>query len=476
MHAAQRERYSLWVHVVIYSFLPRSIYESFRDLFSESFLKADMNLLHSKSLSSTLRFKSPERIYSREISSRLFSIRCCLPFPREKAKHYRELEVAIDVVQSACRICIDVKKSLSLNDGRIVEKNDQTPVTIADFSVQALISLELNRSFPSIPLVAEEDSTFLRSSLTNSIEDKDYASSFLVDSVLAAVIGKASIESKPLSQEDVLNAIDRGGSGAHTFDAKPSTYWVLDPIDGTRGFLKGRKALYVVGLALVVEGEIAVGVLGCPNWKEESVSVQGLCSEDKIPNISECHANQAGILMVSHVGCGTWTRRLSSMLGNMDFLVIHDGWTRCSVDPCAFVYEARFCIPDSQTWESLPLSTIYSSTTDMGSSIKDKTKLVLKSVCCGSLCKYLMVAMGMASVFILRARMKTVIKVWDHVAGMICVSEAGGRVTDWKGSDLELAADKLQRRVIFPVGGVLVTNGALHNHILQMISTDSSRV
>lgn len=34
-----------------------------------------------------------------------------------------------------------VKRSLLSGDGRILEKNDQTPVTVADFGVQALISL-----------------------------------------------------------------------------------------------------------------------------------------------------------------------------------------------------------------------------------------------------------------------------------------------------------------------------------------------
>lgn len=37
-------------------------------------------------------------------------------------------------------IC-QVKSSLFSSDGRIIEKNDQTPVTVADFGVQALVSL-----------------------------------------------------------------------------------------------------------------------------------------------------------------------------------------------------------------------------------------------------------------------------------------------------------------------------------------------
>lgn len=36
---------------------------------------------------------------------------------------------------------LQVKASLSSSDGRVLEKNDQTPVTVADFGVQALISL-----------------------------------------------------------------------------------------------------------------------------------------------------------------------------------------------------------------------------------------------------------------------------------------------------------------------------------------------
>lgn len=39
--------------------------------------------------------------------------------------------------------------------------------------------------------------------------------------------------------------------------------WVLDPIDGTKGFLRGEQ--YAVCLALVVNSVVQLGVLGCPN-------------------------------------------------------------------------------------------------------------------------------------------------------------------------------------------------------------------
>ncbi|OVA07983.1 Inositol monophosphatase [Macleaya cordata] len=410
--------------------------------------------LHSSSQFPIRRLKQLNCSSLRNSSGVFFSVTVrssLLPFPPQKAKYHRELQAAVDAVEKACRLCVDVKKSLFSTDGRILEKNDQTPVTVADFGVQALISLELNRLFPSIPLVAEEDSSFLTS---NS----------LVDSVVSAVTDKAGSSDKPLTRDDILEAIDRGGKDGFAVGAKPATYWVLDPIDGTKGFLKGSEALYVVGLALVVEGEIVLGVMGCPNWLGDSSSKSSTQDQPDKTGLPG-----SGTIMASHVGCGTWMKRLSNMLGSM--VGMQTSWIRCVVDRSCLVHEARFCISDSQTWESLPLSVLYSSTTN-SDSVGDKQVLLLPT-CCGSLCKYLMVASGRASVFILRAKAQTLIKAWDHAVGVICVHEAGGQVTDWKGSQLDLAADQMERRIIFPSGGVLVTNGNLHNEILEILSSTS---
>ncbi|XP_009764407.1 putative 3'(2'),5'-bisphosphate nucleotidase, mitochondrial isoform X2 [Nicotiana sylvestris] len=370
-----------------------------------------------------------------------------LPFPEQKAKYYRELEAAVDVVERACRLCVDVKKSLFSSNGRILEKIDQTPVTIADFGVQALVSLEMNRLFPSIPLVAEEDSAFLRSNN-------------LVGSVVDVVKDKAT-SGYEVTDDNILKAIDRGGKDACVFGPKPATYWILDPIDGTRGFVKGSEALYVVGLALVVEGQIVLGVMGCPNWCED-------CSENSIVGVQESSSSRSGIIMVSHLGCGTWTKRLSDILTTES----SHTWTGCSVDSCQMVEGARFTIPESQSWKSLPLSVLFDAKRD--SENIGKGKILLLSACCGSLCKYLMVASGRASVYIQGRKATSIIKVWDHAVGIICVHEAGGKVTDWAGGSLDIAADQTERRLIFPSGGVLVTNGSLHSKIIGMISSNSS--
>lgn len=57
----------------------------------------------------------------------------------------------------------------------------------------------------------------------------------------------------------MLTSIDRGNyTGGRT-----GRFWTLDPIDGTKGFLRGDQ--YAVCLALIDNGQVQVGVLGCPN-------------------------------------------------------------------------------------------------------------------------------------------------------------------------------------------------------------------
>ncbi|KMZ62866.1 putative PAP-specific phosphatase, mitochondrial [Zostera marina] len=372
------------------------------------------------------------------LSRRFSTIRFSLPFPSEKARHFKEIEAAVNVVEKACRLCVDVKKSLISSQGRILEKKDNTPVTVADFGVQALISLELGKLFPSIPLVAEEDSEFLRS--ISKISVVDYVIRSVVDQL------SDSDETNSLSRNDLLEAIDRGGENAFTYNEKPATYWVLDPIDGTRGFLKGDDALYVVGLSLVIKGKLALGVMGCPNWKENH--------------------DTGGTIMAAHVGCGTWKRKISFFPHDVDL-----NWSRCFVDNCQSLQEAKFCIPESQTWESLPISTVFTSTINATESIRkgDSNRVLLWQICCGSLCKYMIVAAGRATIFMQQEKKTRHIKVWDHASGIICVQEAGGKITDWEGNELDLSIDELKRRIILPSGGVLVSNNFLHKSMLEIL-------
>lgn len=80
---------------------------------------------------------------------------------------------------------------------------------------------ELQQLFPSIPLVAEEDSTFLK-----SFKPDDNSGNVLIESISSAVTDKVNNSGSPLTHDDVLRAIDRGGKDAVSFDSNPATYWV----------------------------------------------------------------------------------------------------------------------------------------------------------------------------------------------------------------------------------------------------------
>ena len=84
--------------------------------------------------------------------------------------------------------------------------------------------------------------------------------------------------------------------------------------------------------------------------------------------------------MVSHLGCGTWSRRLSSEIGQST--TAQDIWKRCFVDTCSVVHMARYCIPDSQTWDMVPLSVLFNSTTGE-SDPRNENEILLLSVFCG---------------------------------------------------------------------------------------------
>lgn len=65
---------------------------------------------------------------------------------------------------------------------------------------------------------------------------------------------------RALETSEILEAISRCNStGGPT-----GRHWVLDPVDGTLGFVRGDQ--YAVALALIENGKVVIGVLGCPNY------------------------------------------------------------------------------------------------------------------------------------------------------------------------------------------------------------------
>ena len=140
-----------------------------------------------------------------------------------------DLQFAIRAVSEAARLAIAVQQEIRSDDA--MAKEDRSPVTVADFGVQALISHALNHKYPNDPLMGEENSTALRLPEAQNITEK----------IIQQVVGT----NPEIERDQVLPLIDRASHGG----GSSGRFWTLDPIDGTKGFL--RRQQYAIALALI---------------------------------------------------------------------------------------------------------------------------------------------------------------------------------------------------------------------------------
>eukprot|EP01100_Stratorugosa_tubuloviscum_P009454 TRINITY_DN3976_c0_g1_i3.p1 TRINITY_DN3976_c0_g1~~TRINITY_DN3976_c0_g1_i3.p1 ORF type:complete len:363 (-),score=177.69 TRINITY_DN3976_c0_g1_i3:676-1764(-) len=174
----------------------------------------------------------------------------------------KERAVAIEAVIKASRVGQATFGAL-VNEETAIKK-DRSPVTVADYSAQAVINLELTKYFPNDSIVAEEHSADLTQPQGITLKERVIR--------LASSVQQTNKVDELLPEQEVINAIDRGNfTGGST-----GRFWTVDPIDGTLGFLRGEQ--YAVCVALIENGEVIVGVLGCPNLElqfNENETIKG---------------------------------------------------------------------------------------------------------------------------------------------------------------------------------------------------------
>ncbi len=336
----------------------------------------------------------------------------------------KELETALHTVQKASHLCRNVQKTLV--NVEAIEKKDRSPVTIADFGSQALINLELLDKFPDDPLVGEEDAGMLR-------DDRE-----ICQQVQALVNEQADA-----TESQILEAIDWG---ARETDFR-KRFWTIDPIDGTKGFLRGEQ--YAIALALVENGEVILGALGCPNFHTDQKQETRFFGEK--PGASP-RKKKPGFFV--HKGY-----LLYAVKGEGAFMWPLDGGNpaRVFVDALTHGEKARFC-------ESV--ESAHASHEDH-QRISAALGITSPPYRMDSQAKYAAVACGDASVYLRLPRSKAYReKIWDHAAGSIVVQEAGGQVTDFGGNPLNFSIGRTLEKNV----GILATNGHLHQETLRVIS------
>jgi 3'(2'), 5'-bisphosphate nucleotidase len=318
----------------------------------------------------------------------------------------REKQVAIEAVTRAADLCAVVRAEMV--GSAFLQKEDKSPVTIADFGAQALVCQQLVEVFPRDVIVAEEDAAELRRRENAAQLDQ-----------VARYVRRALPQA---TRRDICAWIDAGGR-------RPAgRFWTLDPIDGTKGFLRNDQ--YAVALALIEDGEVKLGVLACPALPLDIATPTGA----------------RGALFFAVRGEGAWMAPLG---GSATRIRAANGDTG-----------RRFV-------ESVEAAH---GNQDLQEAIACAVGITQPALRMDSQAKYGCVARGDAALYLRLPSPKSPDyreNIWDHAAGAIIVEEAGGRVTDMYGKPLDFSAGvKLGAN-----RGVVVSNGSLHDAAIAALAS-----
>jgi len=317
-----------------------------------------------------------------------------------------EVAFAVRTVRKAALLAKQIQAGMAIMN---LTKSDLSPATVADFGIQALAAHALSEAFPNDTLVAEESSTDLRAN----------------PEVLKTVTQFVTRHLPEADSEAVCRLIDQGAK------TSAGRFWALDPIDGTKGYRRGGQ--YAVGLALIEDGRVRLGVMGCPNLGDT-------CTPDSCG---------VGALIAAVRGQGVWHTSLSS-----------DGpCTPMHVSSCGDPAQARLL----RSNEASHTNAVQVDALAKALGLKADPVLM------DSMAKYAVLGAGHGELLVRLLSSKEPDyreKVWDVAPGSIVVEEAGGRVTDLDGKSLDFSTGRRLERN----RGILASNGALHDVALKALA------
>ena len=319
-----------------------------------------------------------------------------------------EIAFAMDAARQAGLLVKTIEQELVTP---AMTKDDRSPVTVADYAAQAVVASMLQRAFPNDVLVAEEDSKALRNAENSETLE-----------TVTRFAGSALPHATP---NTVCALIDRGGG------EPGGRFWTLDPIDGTKGFL--RREQYAAALALIENGEVRIGALGCPNLTPGGVDEPG----------------GPGSLLIAMRGQGCWVTPLNGPDAPLEQLTVSN---------IESLKDAR--VLRSAEAGHTNVSQLDQLLAHMG--------VAASPVCMDSQAKYAMLAAGQGDLlFRLLSPNRPDYRemIWDQAAGSIVVEEAGGSVSDLDGNRLDFTAGRTLARN----RGVLASNAVLHQSALDAI-------
>lgn len=322
----------------------------------------------------------------------------------------RILDVALRAGELAAKVCLRVQAEDVIAG---LDKSDKSPVTVADFASQALILRELAAAFPDHAILAEENSSHIQTALAS------------VGERVHTLVGDALGESLTFAQ--LCGLIDHQG------DANSPYRWAIDPIDGTKGFL--RRQQYAIAIGLMHHHQPLAGVLVCP-----SLSIDPLRPE--LGN---------GVAFAAFRGQGATQRTIGAQDARP--IRVNSTTDRATIRVLGSV--------EASHGDPALLNAVVAELGFAGGVVRVDSQV-----------KYAVLARGEAEVYLRpQSRPDWRDNVWDHVAGVLVAAEAGARSSDQDGRPLDFSHGATLR----DNRGVLTTNGVIHDDVVAAIARLSQR-
>lgn len=304
---------------------------------------------------------------------------------------------------SILKLIISVRSFLD-STGRNFEvftKPDGSPVTTSDIGVQIVINRFLMENYSDDKWISEESDSGLPESFLQKVTN---------------LLRESDPDFKLSSTEIAQILSNRGNQNG-------ASWWMVDPIDGTRGFLRNEQ--FSVCLARFTEGKPVFGLLICPNlpfprldspetgtifyWEKGSEPVQFSYWNFEIKTQISVNKNPTGILLTS-------VERDHSRMEKVEKISQGAGFGKILSFDSQVKYgllargeaEALLRIPGSATYKE---------------------------------------------------------KVWDHAAGLGILEAASGQVSDVNGLPFYFSGEETLSKNF----GLLASNGIRHFSILKQI-------
>ncbi len=310
-----------------------------------------------------------------------------------------DLQPIFQAVRQAARLCQLVQETHLVSS----DKGGHEPVTIADYGSQAILSRAVGQAFPNDAIMAEEQGGQFMSLVP---EDGRAEVVRLIGEILGI----------PVTQADVVRWLDYGQN------RETERIWVIDPIDGTKGFLALRSYVIAVG---VMEKRVPVaGVIGSPAYPTPSGGGALFHAQSNVAYMQPLSGGQVKRIHVSEQDGTVGIRALESVEKSH---ANHDRMER--VRQVAGMGDAELFRLDSME-------------------------------------KYARIAAGDAELYLRLPRIESTrpFMIWDHAAGTALVQAAGGLVTDVDGSPLDFSTGNTLQN-----GGIVVSNGRIHGRVIEAI-------